>query len=61
MKKVYIKPEMLVHQISRMAILQGSVTGVHGKLVNGDGDPIGAGPKYGGYVEEDEEDQFDPD
>ena len=61
MKKVYIKPEMLVHQIKRMSILQGSVTGVHGKLVDDQGQVIGAGPKYGGYVDQEDEDQFDPD
>lgn len=60
MKKIYMKPEMLVHQISRMTILQGSVTGVHGKIVNDQGEEIGAGLKYGGYVDEEQEENFDP-
>lgn len=55
-----MKPEMLVHQISRMTILQGSVTGVHGKIVNGNNEEIGAGLKYGGYVDEEQEENFDP-
>ena len=61
MKKIYMKPEMQVHQIKRMTILQGSVTGVHGKIVNAQGEEIESGLKYGGYVDEEQEDEFDPD
>jgi hypothetical protein len=58
MKKEYIKPEMLVHQISRMTMLQASLTGVHAKITTDQGEMVG--PTYGGYVDEDQEEEFDP-
>jgi hypothetical protein len=57
MKKKYIKPEMLVHEILNRGILLASRKGVYSKI---DGVKDGA-PTFGGYVEEDEEEEYDPD
>ena len=59
MKKEYIKPEMLVHQISRMSMLVGSVKGVYGKIEGVPEDQQAL--KYGGYIDEEEEENYDPD
>lgn len=59
MKKEYIKPEMLVHQISKRSILLTS--GGSNKIYSKMGDEeIPDGLRYGGYIADGEEDQFDP-
>ena len=57
MKKEYMKPEMLVHQISPRSMLLGSKKGVYGKISGIEQ----AEMVYGGYVDEELEEQFDPD
>ena len=59
MKKKYMKPEMQTFEISKMSLLVGSGKGVYGQ-VKGGSDPSQV-LDYGGYVNPDEEDQFDPD
>ena len=59
MKKKYMKPQMEVYQLRDMNLLVGSdKKGVYGKI---DGVPQKDGLKYGGYLDEDEEDEIDPD
>lgn len=59
MKKEYIKPEMLVHQISKRSILltSGGSKKIYSKMGE---DEIGDGLRYGGYIEDGQEDNFDP-
>lgn len=57
MKKEYIKPEMLVHQIAKRSILLSSTKGVYGKI----GETEIDGLKYKGYITEEEEEEIDPD
>lgn len=58
MKKVYIKPNMRVYQMANnINLLTGSVTkGVYGKI-----DGTDQSLKYGGYVNPEEEEEYDPD
>lgn len=58
MKKRYVKPQMNVHAIKRLQLLSGSVKGVYGKVEGVDSAP---GLKYGGYVDEEDEDTYNPD
>ena len=58
MKKKYMKPQMQVHQLMKMNLLTGS-KGVYGKI--GDGVTQKEELKYGGYVDEENEDEYDPD
>lgn len=58
MKKTYMKPEMQVHQILHRGILLNSNgKGVYGKIDGADKAAI----KHGGYVDPEEEEEFDPD
>lgn len=60
MKKKYMKPEMMVHEISHRGMLLTS--GGSNKIYSKMGElEITDGLKYGGYVEDGEEDMFDPD
>lgn len=56
MKKKYMKPQMQVHQLMKMNLLTGS-KGVYGKIDGVQNDEL----KYGGYVDEKHEDEYDPD
>ena len=59
MKKTYMKPEMQVHQILHRGMLLTSGRGVYGKI---DEETLeNASLKYGGYIKEDDEEEFDPD
>lgn len=54
-----MKPEMQTFEISKMSLLVGSGKGVYGQ-VNGSTDPSQV-LDYGGYVNSENEDTFDPD
>ena len=54
-----MKPEMQTFEISKMSLLVGSGKGVYGQ-VNGGSDPSQV-LDYGGYVNPENEDTFDPD
>ena len=57
MKKVYIKPQMREYMIAnRTNLLAGSVKGVYGKIDGNEQDL-----KYGRYITEEEEEEYDPD
>jgi hypothetical protein len=60
MKKTYMKPEMQVHQILHrgMLLTSGNGKGVYGKVKVGD---VEQRLEYGGYVTQEDEDEFDPD
>lgn len=61
MKKIYMKPEMQVHQIRKTGILLTSGKGVYGNIKKDGVITEEQALKYGGYVTEDDEDEFDPD
>lgn len=56
-----MKPEMQVHQIRKTGILLTSGKGVYGNIKKDGVITEEQALKYGGYVTEDDEDEFDPD
>ena len=58
MKKIYMKPEMQVHQIRKTGLLLTSGKGVYGRVNQ---EELQQGLKYGGYIDEEEEEEIDPD
>ena len=57
MKKKYMKPQVEVYQLEEMNLLVGSPKGVYGKIDGVQKNEL----KYGGYVDEKHEDEYDPD
>lgn len=57
MKKIYMKPTMKVIQSRHTTLLVGSGKGVYGKIDAVEQAEI----KYGGYINEEDEEKYDPD
>ena len=57
MKKKYVKPQIEIHESVEMNLLVSSQKGVYGKIDGVQKNEL----KYGGYVDEDDEEEFDPD
>jgi hypothetical protein len=57
MMKKYMKPQVEIYQLEEMNLLVGSPKGVYGKIDGVQKNEL----KYGGYVDEDDEEEYDPD